>query len=353
MPLSRTASETHQSCHALDRLQGLDVWGGLTGHSALTATLAGFYAASMTSTALEFSGLSKSFGRVQALTNVSLAVRQGEVFGFLGPNGAGKSTAIRILFDLIRPGHGSASVLGHDCQADGAAARALMGYVPGDLRLYEDLTGRELIALFSSLRAVPADPAFVTSLCERLTIDPTRKVGTLSRGNRQKLGLLLAMMHRPRLLVLDEPTSGLDPLVQEEVAGLIAEHAAAGNTVFFSSHVLSEVERMCSRVGFIRHGNLIAVEEVAQLKGRSLHILEVTFASDVDERAFALPGVRSVSIEGRRIRLEVQDGIDAVLKVIAQYPVLDLRTEQPSLEEIFLAFYQDEHYAHGEPAVAT
>jgi len=295
--------------------------------------------------AIRLAGLSKYFGSVRALDAVNLEVSQGEVFGFLGPNGAGKSTAIRILFDLIRPTAGAASVLGLDCHRQGTDARLEMGYVPGDLRLYDNLTGREMVDLFQSLRGRAIEQSFVDRLCGRLDFDLSRKAGVLSRGNRQKLGLLLAMMHRPRLLVLDEPTSGLDPLVQEEVAGLIAEHAAAGNTVFFSSHVLSEVERMCHRVGFIRQGRLVAVEEVAELKGRSLHLLEVTFAAPVPEETFAIEGVRVVSGEGTRLRLEVLANLDAVLKAIARYRVVDLRTEQPSLDEIFLAFY------HGENSV--
>jgi ABC-2 type transport system ATP-binding protein len=292
--------------------------------------------------AIELRSLSKRYGAVQALDGVDLSVDEGEVFGFLGPNGAGKTTAIRILFDLIRPSAGSAGVLGVDCQRDGPRAREAMGYLPGELRLYEALTGSEIIKLFASLRPAPPDRRFLRELNERLALDPSVLAGSYSRGNKQKLGLILAMMHRPRVLILDEPTSGLDPLIQEEVAGLLLEHAAAGNTVFLSSHILPEVERMCHRVGFIRHGRIIAVEDVGELKGRALHRVEVTFASEAPPDAFELPGIRVVSRDDRVVHFEVRTNLDGLLKAIARYTVEDLRTEQASLEDIFLAYYSEQ-----------
>jgi ABC-2 type transport system ATP-binding protein len=286
--------------------------------------------------------LRKSFGEVQALRGIDLSVRQGEVFGFLGPNGAGKSTVIRILFDLIRPTSGSAAILGLDAQRKGVAARSSTGYVPGELHLYENQTGRQLVEFFTSLRAREPNPQYFARLCSRLDVDLGRKVSALSKGNKQKIGLLLAMMHQPRVLVMDEPTSGLDPLVQEEVAELLEEHAASGNTVFFSSHVLSEVERMCHRVAFIRHGSLVAVEDVGELRGRALHILELTFVGEAPEALWSIPGVKRLKGEGQTVRLEVQANLNDVLQVVARHPVVDLRTEQPSLEDIFLAYYLDE-----------
>jgi ABC-2 type transport system ATP-binding protein len=292
--------------------------------------------------AIELRNLSKRYGAVQALDGVDLSVGEGEVFGFLGPNGAGKTTAIRILFDLIRPSGGSASVLGIDCQRDGPRAREAMGYLPGELRLYEGLRGSEIIDLFASLRPAPLDRQFAHELCERLDLDPSRLTGSYSRGNKQKLGLILAMMHRPRVLILDEPTSGLDPLVQEEVARLLLEHAATGNTVFLSSHILPEVERMCHRVGFIRNGRIVAVEDVGELKGRALHLVEVTFASDVPPDEFDLAGIRVVRRDGRVVHFEVRANLDGLLKAIARHTVEDLRTEQASLEDIFLAYYSEQ-----------
>lgn len=292
--------------------------------------------------AIELRGVYKRYGPVLALDGVDLSIPQGQVVGFLGPNGAGKTTTIRILFDLIRPTAGSAAVLGFDCQRQGQEARARMGYLPGDLRLYENLSAWDLFRFFAGLRRPAADEAYVRRLCERLDLDPKDTVGRYSKGNKQKIGLILALMHQPPVLVLDEPTSGLDPLVQEEVERILREEAAAGRTVFFSSHVLSEVERMCQSVVIIRAGRIVAVEEVAALKGRSLHILEVTFAAPVPADAFALPGVRELRRDGSLVHLEVRSNLDGALKAIARYPVADLRTEQPSLEEVFLAYYTQE-----------
>ncbi len=294
------------------------------------------------SAAIELRDLSKRYGPVQALDGVNLSVNEGEVFGFLGPNGAGKTTAIRILFDLIRPSSGSARILGVDSQRDGPRAREAMGYLPGDLRLYENLKGTALIDLFASLRPTPPDRRFLQELCERLALDPSRMVGSYSKGNKQKLGLVLAMMHRPRVLVLDEPTSGLDPLVQAEVARLLLELAGEGHTVFLSSHVLPEVERMCHRVGFIRNGKMVAVEDVGELKGRALHLVEVTFAEDVPRGAFELPGIREVRRDGQVVHFEVRSNLNSLLKAISRYTVEDLRTEQASLEDIFLAHYAEQ-----------
>jgi beta-exotoxin I transport system ATP-binding protein len=292
--------------------------------------------------AIELRELTKDYGRVRALGGVSLSVEQGEIIGFLGPNGAGKTTAIRILFDLIRPTSGSAHVQGIDCQAQSMAARARMGYLPGEMHLYDGLTGQQTIDYFATLRQQEPDAAFVRSLVSRLEFDPSRSVNAYSKGNRQKLGLILAMMHRPEILVLDEPTSGLDPLVQDEVARILFDFSADGRTVFFSSHVMSEVERMCHRAAFLREGRLIAVEDVGAIKGRSLHIVEVTFAEPVPSNAFQLPGTREIERDGNTVHLEVQDGIDAAIKAIAKYQVVDLRTEQPSLEQVFRAYYRED-----------
>ncbi|HXH20809.1 MAG TPA: ABC transporter ATP-binding protein [Dehalococcoidia bacterium] len=291
--------------------------------------------------AIRFEALTKTYGPVRALDAVDLTVNRGVIFGFLGPNGAGKTTAIRCLLDLIRPNGGRAMLCGLDSRRDSIEVRRRAGYLPGDLRLYEGLTGAQTIELFTSLRQGAVDAAYRRRLLDRLDLDPTKQVGSLSKGNKQKLGLVLAMMHQPEVLVLDEPTSGLDPLVQEEVALLLRDHVSAGRTVFFSSHVLSEVENLCDHVGFIRAGRMVAVEEVGALKGRSLHILEVTFAAPVPPGAFDLPGVREVERRGPVVHLEVRDAIDTALKAIARFEVVDLRTEQPSLEQVFLAYYHD------------
>jgi ABC-2 type transport system ATP-binding protein len=295
--------------------------------------------------AIELNGVSKAYNGVPALHDVSFTVTQGEILGFLGPNGAGKTTAIRIILDLIRADRGYAAVLGLHCRRDSVAARRLIGYLPGELDLYHDLTGSQLIDYFSSLRGRdgdgPAvDPDYVRALARRLDLDTGKNVGSYSKGTRQKLGLLLALMHRPRVLLLDEPTSGLDPLVQETVAELLDEACRDGATVFFSSHVISEVERICHRVAFLRAGRLVAVEDVAGLKGRSLHLIEATFRADVPPNAFDLPGVREVERHGRTVHLEVHAHLAELLAIMARYDVMDLRTEQPSLEQIFLAYYE-------------
>jgi ABC-2 type transport system ATP-binding protein len=273
-------------------------------------------------------------------------VKQGEIMGFLGPNGAGKTTAIRILLDLIRADHGHASIMGLDARRDSVAARRLIGYLPGELQLYEDLSGRKVIDYFASLRPGCVDEAYAESIASRLDLDTRKTVGSYSKGNKQKLGLLLALMHKPRVLLLDEPTSGLDPLVQETVGELLDEARRDGATVFFSSHVLSEVERMCHRVAFLRNGRLVAVEDVADLKGRSLHNLEVTFREAPPSSTFDQPGIREVERHGETVHLEVREQLDAALKAIARYEVRDLRTEQASLEQIFLTYYEG---AHDEP----
>jgi ABC-2 type transport system ATP-binding protein len=289
--------------------------------------------------AIELRGLTKDYGSLRALDNVSLTVEPGEVFGFLGPNGAGKTTTIRVIFDLIRPTAGAAFVMGLNCQTESLQTREHMGYLAGDFRVYEDLTGQQALDFFSSVRGV-VDQGYVREMAQRLDFDTSRVIRTYSKGNRQKLGILLALMHRPSLLVLDEPTSGLDPLVQETFEDIITKFAAGGGTVFFSSHVLSEVEHLCHRAAFLRDGKLVAVEDIGAIKGRSLHVLEVTFDAPVIPNEFEIAGVRVIDARDATLQLEVRDNLDAVLKQVARHTVIDLRTEQPSLEATFRAYYE-------------
>ncbi len=291
--------------------------------------------------AIELCSVVKDYGRTRALAGIELRVEPGRIFGFLGPNGAGKTTTIRILLDLIRPTAGTARVLGFDCQRQSIEVRRRVGYVPGDLRMYESMRAGEFLDFIDSFRPARRDPAFRAALLERLALDPARRIRVLSKGNRQKLGLIQALMHRPELLVLDEPTSGLDPLVQEEVSRLLEEAVADGRSVFLSSHALSEVERVCQSVAIIRQGEIAAVEDVARLKARSMHVVEVTFGGPPPPRLFDLPGVRVVRVDGNTVHVQAHDGIDALVKAIATQRVLDLRTEQPSLEDIFLAYYTE------------
>jgi ABC-2 type transport system ATP-binding protein len=287
--------------------------------------------------------LTKNFDDILALDRLDLRVEQGEIFGFLGPNGAGKSTTIRLLLDLIRPTSGGAEVLGHDCQRESLAARALVGYLPGDLRVYPGLTGQEAVTLFARLRGGESDASYIETVAERLGLDLSLRSGNLSKGNRQKLGLLLALLGRPPVLLLDEPTSGLDPIIQHQVWSILREEAARGTTVFFSSHVMSEVEQVCERVGILRQGRLIAVDEIAGLKTRQLRHVQVRFGGAAPAPAeFALPGVRELRRENSLIEFEVTGEVDALIKQLARHHVVDIAGEQPTLDEILLSYYREE-----------
>ena len=280
--------------------------------------------------AIETAGLSKTYrGGV-------------EVFGFLGPNGAGKSTTIRLLLDLIRPTAGRAALLGLDTRRRSVEARRAIGYLPGDLRLADRLTGREQLDSLARLRG-STDPALRDALCERLGVVLDRPIRDLSKGNRQKLGLVQAFMHRPALLVLDEPTSGLDPLLQEEFRSLLRETAAGGAAVFLSSHTLDEVQHAADRVGIIRSGRLVDVDRVEALRERTLRHVTIRFAEPADAASFAaIEGVRIDAVDGSVLRLAApESAMDAVVKTAARSPLLDLVSAPADLEEIFLERYRE------------
>lgn len=295
-----------------------------------------------TQPAIQTQGLTKHYGDVEALIDLTLDVLPGEVFGFLGPNGAGKTTTIRTLLDEIRPTAGTASILGLDCRRDSVAIRRRIGYVPGDLAMYPSLTGRDTLTYFANLRG-GVDWAYVGELAERLGADLAKKVGDLSSGNRQKIGLIQAFMNRPDVLIMDEPSSGLDPLVQREFHAMMREVAAEGRTVFLSSHTLSEVQRVADRVGILRHGRLIALESVAEMRSKAIRQVVFEFGSPVDPAVFdGVPGVRSVEATERRTVLSFDGKMAALLKIAEQHDVLDVTTEEADLEEIFLTYYRDE-----------
>lgn len=291
--------------------------------------------------AIKTTDLTKFYGDVRALNDLNLEVNPGEIFGFLGPNGAGKTTTIRLLLDLIRPTSGSATILGLDCNRESHLVRARTGYLAGDLRLFETRTGRSTIRLIGGLRDGPTDWEYVESIAARLALNLDVHVGTLSKGNRQKIGILLALFDRPDVLLLDEPTSGLDPLSQRVVWEMLREETQRGTTVFFSSHVMSEVEQLCHRVAILRRGELVAVEPITALKERVTRRLEVTFSSSVPASIFALSDTRILEHTDNRFRLEVSGQVDAIIKAISEYPVMDLRTEQASLDEILLNYYEE------------
>ena len=284
--------------------------------------------------------LTKLYGTDRGVTELTFVVDEGEVFGYLGPNGAGKTTTIRLLLDLVRPTSGSVRVLGLDPRRDSVALRSRLGVVPGDLRLYERLTGREIVRYFSALRgAVPG--LEVDALAERLDADLDRPVRSLSKGSRQKIGLIQALVHRPELLILDEPTSGLDPLVQEQVLDLLREAVAEGRTVFLSSHALSEVQRVADRVAIIRDGRLELVEDVESLRAHALGRVVVSFAQLPPAGAFdGIPGVRETGRHGTVVTLALDGPADPLVKALARYEVVGLDSHEADLEDVFLALYR-------------
>jgi ABC-2 type transport system ATP-binding protein len=289
--------------------------------------------------AIELRNVTKLYGRQRGVENLSLDVERGECFGYLGPNGAGKSTTIRLLLDLIRPTRGAAIVLGMDSRRDAVDVHRRVGYLPGELALYEHLTAGQLLHYLGNLRG-GVDAAYRDELVSRFQLELDRPIRSLSRGNKQKVGVVQAFAHRPELLVLDEPTSGLDPLVQQVFHALVRETVADGRTVFLSSHVLSEVQHVADRVGIIREGRLVAVEEVAALHGRAIRELEVRFRDEVPRAALAaVSGVRDVEVEGPVARLLVEGSPDALLKELARHHVIDLLSHEPDLEAVFLSYY--------------
>ena len=285
--------------------------------------------------------LTKVYAGSRGILDLSLAVEPGEVFGFLGPNGAGKTTTIRLVLDFIRPTSGRVEVFGLDPRRDGVAIRRRTGYVPGDLRLDERLTPRELCVYFSHLRG--GRGADVAGLAERLDLELDRPIRALSRGNRQKVGLVQAFMHRPDLLVLDEPTAGLDPLVQQSFYELVREVTAEGKTVFLSSHVLSEVQHVADRVALIREGRLVLVESVETLRARAFTHVQATFDEPLPPDAFAaLRGVRELERRGRTAAFAVEGEIDPLVKALGQFRVLALESREAVLEDVFLDLYRPE-----------
>jgi ABC-2 type transport system ATP-binding protein len=290
---------------------------------------------------IETKKLTKSYGEHRGIVDVDLTVNEGEVFGFLGPNGAGKTTTIRTILDLIRPTSGTARVFGIESTADPVAIHRRVGYIPGEFTLYDRLTGSQTLQYFANLRG-GVDRAYQQSLIERFDIDPKRNFKELSKGNKQKIGLVIALQHQPELLILDEPTSGLDPLVQQSFYELVREARAAGRTVFLSSHILSEVERTCDRVAIIRAGSLVKVDRVDALRDLAHHQVELRFTGPVPTAEFeGLPGVSEVQAKDHTLTMRVSGPITPVVRAAAQYELLDFVSREPTLEETFLAQYGD------------
>jgi ABC-2 type transport system ATP-binding protein len=291
---------------------------------------------------IEVEGLTKSYGSKRGITNVSFQVEEGEVFGFLGPNGAGKTTTIRLLMALLRADAGSARIAGLDYWEHSVEIKRLVGYLPGEPSLDPNLTGGQILTYFGHLRG-GVDQTYLKQLIQRLDLDPSRKFRHYSSGNKRKVVLIQAFMHRPRVLILDEPTNGLDPLNQQEFNNMVKEVREEGRTVFLSSHILGEVEQTCTRVGIIREGQLVRVGGVSELKDIKRYDITIAFADAVPAEAFkALDGVERVEIlsGGHALRLAMQGGADAVIKAASHYAVVSVISHEPSLEDIFLRYYQ-------------
>jgi len=288
---------------------------------------------------IEVRNLTKRYGSSRGVDDLSFEVRPGEAFGFLGPNGAGKTTTIRTLLDFIRPTSGAVRLFGLDPRREGVSAHRRVGYLPGELALYERMTGEDFLRSFAELRgSVPWSN--VTMLADRLGVDLSRRIHELSHGNKQKIGLVQAFMHTPDLLILDEPTQGLDPLVQQTFYAMIQEERRRGAAILLSSHVMPEVERVCDRVGIIREGRLVTVTDIGELKAKARRRIELHFAGPAPAAAFEqIQGVKEVVAHGESLLLSLEGPVDAVIKEAARHYVVSLESLEPSLEEAFLAFY--------------
>jgi ABC-2 type transport system ATP-binding protein len=301
---------------------------------------------------IEVEKLTKSYGGKRGVVDLSFQIPEGEVFGFLGPNGAGKTTTIRLLMALLHPDSGRAKVAGFDCWEQSLEVKRVIGYVPGEPSLDANLTGGQILEYFANLRG-GVDRAYQSQLIERLDLDTSRKFRQYSTGNKRKVVLIQAFQHKPRVLILDEPTSGLDPLNQQVFDAMVKEARAEGRTVFLSSHVLSEVEKTCTRVGIIREGRLVRVGGVHELKDIKRYEVTISFAEPVSADAFkTLEGVVEVEQlnDGHVVRVAIQGAADAVIKAAARYPVVSLTSYEPSLEDIFLRYYEADGTAAKETA---
>jgi ABC-type multidrug transport system ATPase subunit len=291
---------------------------------------------------IETDRLTKYYGQHRGIIEVDLAVEQGETFGFLGPNGAGKTTMIRLLLDLIRPTSGRALVFGIESTADPVAIHRRIGYLPGEFALFDRLTGGQTVDYYGNLRG-GVDRRWQTELINRLDLDPTRRYREYSKGNKQKVGLVIALQHRPELLILDEPTAGLDPLVQQTFFQLVREAVRDGATVFLSSHILDEVERTCQRVAIIGDGRLVKVDAVGTLRDLAHHQVELRFPGPVPLGEFReIPGATEVVGDGGRVRLRMAGDLGPLVATAARHHVVDLATREPTLEETFLAQFGPE-----------
>ena len=296
------------------------------------------------SSIIQTNKLTKSYGKSRGIIDVAFEIQEGEVFGFLGPNGAGKTSTMRVLMGLLRPTSGSATIGGLDCWTQSTEVKKLVGYLPGEFTFDPGLRGAQIIEYLGNLRG-GVDQAYVRALVERLGFDPSRRFREYSRGNKQKLGVVQAFMHKPRLLILDEPSTGLDPLNQQEFYKMVAEVHAEGRTVFLSSHILPEVEHTCDRVAIIREGRLVKIDHVSSLKDIRQHDVEISFAGPASVEWFKnVEGVTKVAqgADEHTLQLNVQGALTEIIQIAGEHHATNIDTHEPSLEEVFLHFYEPE-----------
>jgi len=284
--------------------------------------------------------LKKSYGKIQAVNGISISVEHGEIFGFLGPNGAGKTTTIRCMLDVIRPSRGTIRILGLDAQRDKLALHQYIGYLPGDVHLPGQMTGKQIINYFSRLQG--SEPVLLKDLVARFDVEMKRPLKGYSKGMRQKIGIVLAFMCDPQVLILDEPTSGLDPLLQKVFNEFLLEEQARGKTIFMSSHIMSEVEKVCHRIAVIRKGELVTVEEVETLREKAGQRVTVEFGDPVTEEELTrIPGVSMVKKSNGHYQFNVSGSMDPLIKALSRHEVIRLQVEEAPLEEVFLKFYEE------------
>lgn len=288
-------------------------------------------------------GLSKRYGNSEkvALSNLNISVQPGEVYGFLGPNGAGKSTAIRLLMNLIQPTSGQATILGHDVVNDSVKIKSFVGYLSSDVTMYPKMTGRQFLEYMNDLQPAKSRK-YMDELGKRLRADLDKRLSDLSRGNRQKIAIIQAFMHQPQILILDEPTSGLDPLMQEEFYKLVAEAKQRGATTFVSSHILSEVQKMCDRVGIIREGKLVTERNIGEMASEAAHTFDINFASKAPVSEIKkIKGVRIISQDGNSVTVHLHGKLNPLFVILSKHEVLSIDVRNLDLEEVFMHFYQD------------
>jgi ABC-2 type transport system ATP-binding protein len=286
--------------------------------------------------AIEVKNLKKYFGKVKAVDGISFDVGEGEIFGFLGPNGAGKTTTVRCMMDFLRPDKGSITILGLDSQKDSVGVKKVTGHLAGDIKLYDSWTGEDHINLVMKMRG---DGEYAKELSKRLNFDSKMKVFYLSTGNKQKLGLILALMSKPKLLILDEPTVGLDPLLQNEVYQILKQLQKQGSTIFMSSHNLPEVERICERVAIIKKGKLVALEHIEDLKRKAIYEITIYFAENFNESDFNLPNIKIVNKLDNSLMMTAKGDLSQFFKILSTYKLKDVNINRASLDQIFLEHY--------------